>query len=81
MILGKMLLKLCKQKGLTLAALAKLSGVKQPTLHGWSTGRAVHNMDDLRKVCDVLQVGLYNILFGENDPWQDSRPGETNRKK
>ena len=81
MILGKMLLKLCKERGLTLAGLAKESGVKQPTLHGWSTGRAVHNIDDLRKVCDVLEVSLYCILFGEHDPWHESPCSEKHRKK
>jgi transcriptional regulator with XRE-family HTH domain len=68
MKLDKILVKLCKQKGLTLAALAKESGVKQPTLHGWSTGRAVHNLDDLKKVCSVLGVSLHYILYGEEDP-------------
>jgi transcriptional regulator with XRE-family HTH domain len=69
MKLDKILLKLCKDRGLTLAALAKESGVKQPTLHGWTTGRSVQNIDDLKKVCDLLQVSLHYILFGEEDPW------------
>ena len=69
MKLDKILLKLCKDRGLTLAALAKESGVKQPTLHGWTTGRSVQNIDDLKKVCDKLQVSLHYILFGEEDPW------------
>jgi transcriptional regulator with XRE-family HTH domain len=70
MILAQNLIKLCKSKGLTIAALAKESGVKQPTLHGWSTGRAVHNIDDLKKVCNVLEVSLHCILYGEIDPWE-----------
>lgn len=72
MNLDKNLIKLCKEKGLTLAALAKESGVKQPTLHGWTTGRSVQNMDDLKKVCDVLKVSLHFILYGEQDPWDDN---------
>jgi transcriptional regulator with XRE-family HTH domain len=70
MKLDKNLIKLCKERGLTLAALAKESGVKQPTLHGWTTGRSVHNMDDLKKVCNVLEVSLHEILYGERDPWE-----------
>jgi transcriptional regulator with XRE-family HTH domain len=70
MKLDKNLSKLCKDRGLTLAALAKESGVKQPTLHGWTTGRSVQNMDDLKKVCDVLEVSLHEILYGERDPWE-----------
>ena len=77
MKLDKILIKLCKQKGLTLAALAKESGVKQPTLHGWSTGRAVHNLDDLKKVCSVLGVSLHYILYGEEDPMNASSENKT----
>jgi transcriptional regulator with XRE-family HTH domain len=69
MMLDKILLKLCKDRGLTLAALAKESGVKQPTLHGWTTGRSVQNLDDLKKVCDILEISLHCILYGEKDPW------------
>lgn len=69
MTLDKNLIKLCKERGLTLAALAKESGVKQPTLHGWTTGRSVQNLDDLKKVCDVLKISLHCILYGEKDPW------------
>ena len=76
MKLDKVLLKLCKDKNLTLAALAKESGVKQPTLHGWTTGRSVQNMDDLKKVCDVLEVSLHYILYGEEDPWSDNESND-----
>jgi transcriptional regulator with XRE-family HTH domain len=74
MKLDKILLKLCKEKGLTLATLTKESGVPQPTLHGWTTGRSVQNLDDLKKVCDVLEVSLHYILYEENDPWEKDKP-------
>ncbi len=74
MELSKNILQLCKKKNITIAALAKLSGVKQPTLHGWTTGRSVHNLDDLKKVCDVLEVGLHTLLFGKSDPHES--PGK-----
>ena len=48
--------------------------MKQPTLHGWTTGRSVQNLDDLKKVCEVLEVGLHTILYGSPDPY------ETNQK-
>jgi transcriptional regulator with XRE-family HTH domain len=70
MELAQNLPKYCKKKGLTLAALARLSGVKQPTLCGWTTGRKVHNLDDLRKVCEVLEVSLYRVLFDVADPFE-----------
>ncbi len=68
MELAKNLTRLCQERGIAIASLARLSGVKQPTLFGWTTGRAVHNLDDLRKVCDVLKISLHEILFGFPDP-------------
>lgn len=70
MELSKNILKLCKQKRLSLTALAKKSGVKQPTLHGWTTGRSVQNLEDLRRVCEVLEVGLHTLIFGTADPFE-----------
>ena len=70
-MLAKNIQRLCKERGITIAALAKESGIKQPTLHGWTTGRSVQNLDDLKKVCNFLQVGLHCILFGEKDPWTE----------
>jgi transcriptional regulator with XRE-family HTH domain len=74
MDLGKNILQKCKDKGVTLSKLAKLSGVKQPTLHGWTTGRSVHNMDDLKKVCAVLETGLHELIFGGSDPYEKKAP-------
>lgn len=74
MILGKNLLKHCKEKGLTISKLAKLSNVKQPTLHGWTTGRAVKNINDLKRVCTVLEIGLHEMIFGESDPYRNEKP-------
>lgn len=56
---------------MTIAALAKKSGVKQPTLHGWTTGRSVQNLDDLKKVCEVLEIGLHTLLYGKADPYEN----------
>lgn len=71
MMLSKTLLKLCKAKKITLSQLSKKTGVPQPTLHGWTSGRAVGNIDDLKKVCEVLQVSLHQILYEENDPYEN----------
>jgi transcriptional regulator with XRE-family HTH domain len=70
MELGKNLLRLCEEKSMSIATLAKKSGVKQPTLHGWTTGRSVQNLDDLKKVCQVLEVALHRIIFGVPDPFE-----------
>ncbi len=74
MELGKNILELCREKGLTISKLAKLSNVKQPTLHGWTTGRAVKNIKDLKRVCTVLEIGLHEMIFGESDPYRCNEP-------
>jgi transcriptional regulator with XRE-family HTH domain len=67
---GDNLLKICKEKGVTISQLSRLSGVKQPTLHGWTTGRAVKKIEDLKKICEVLNVSLYYMLFNRSDPYE-----------
>lgn len=71
MELGKNIIRLCEEKNLSLSALARLSGVKQPTLHGWTTGRSVQNLEDLKKVCNVLEVSFHFIIFGSRDPFEN----------
>lgn len=74
MDLGKNIIKRCKEKGITITQLARLSGVKQPTLHGWTTGRSVKNIEDLKKVCSVLEIGIHELIFGSPDPHGEKSP-------
>ena len=68
MMLGKMIHKLLEQKGWSLATLARRSGVPKTTIHGWSNGRAVQNLEQLRKVAGTLEVSLHFLVFGREDP-------------
>jgi len=70
MVLSKTLIKYLKLKKMNLSQLAKESGVAQNTLHGWTTGRSVRNIDDLKKVCTILQVSLHQLLYDESDPYE-----------
>lgn len=54
MNLGKNLSRIMKDKGLSLAALAKAAGVSKQTIHGWTAGRRVHDVAQLKKVATVL---------------------------
>ena len=65
--LGKNLTALCNKRGITLTTLARRCGVKQPTLHGWSTGRSVKKIEDLAVVCEFFDISLYEMLFGTPD--------------
>lgn len=68
MKLGSKLNELCKEKGLSISALAKKSGVPTQTIHGWTVGRKSVNPEQLRKVAMVLKVSIYQLLFDEVDP-------------
>lgn len=70
MNIEKNLLKRSKEKGLTISQLARLSGVKQPTLHGWTTGRSVRKMENLKEVCRVLEISVHQLVFGHPDPFE-----------
>ncbi len=68
MILGKMITALNEQKGWSLSTLARRSGVPKTTIHGWTTGRAVQDLNQLRKVASTLEVSLHFLAFGCEDP-------------
>ena len=72
MNIEKNLLKRCKEKGLTISQLSRLSGVKQPTLHGWTTGRSVRKIEDLKEVCKVLEISVHQLVFGHPDPFESN---------
>ncbi len=72
MVLGKMILNLSGQKGWSLATLARRSRVPKTTIHGWTTGRAVQDLEQLRRVAAALDVSIHFIAFGSEDP--HSRP-------
>lgn len=71
MELAKNLIRICKKKHLSLPDLARLSGVKRLTLYRWTTGKTVRNLDDLKKVCAILKVGIHEILFSEPDLFEN----------
>lgn len=70
MNLDKNLTKLCKKRNLSIVELARQSGVSKSTLHDWMNGSKVQNLDDLKKIADVLKVGFYQLLFDIPDPYE-----------
>ncbi|MBI3554660.1 MAG: helix-turn-helix transcriptional regulator [Deltaproteobacteria bacterium] len=65
---------LLRERGMTLSALAKKSGLNKSTLHGWTTGQVAINIDQLKKVATALEVSIHQLCFGEPDP--NERLGE-----
>jgi transcriptional regulator with XRE-family HTH domain len=70
MELHKTILRLCREKGITPTQLARIAGIKQPTLHGWLTGRKVKNIEELLKICTVFKVSLHFLLYDKPDPYE-----------
>jgi len=68
--LRKTLLKLCKERDLSLAALARKSGVALGTIQGWTSPlkNKEPRISHLQKVASVLEVSIYFLMWGENDP-------------
>ena len=70
MKLPENLQRICRERKISVTELARKSKVPQPTIHGWVTGRKVQNIDDLKKVCDVLEVSLHFLLYNQPDPYE-----------
>lgn len=68
MKLGEMIQYHCKKKSWSLTKLSKESKVALSTIHGWTTERTRPDIQQLRKVAAALQVPLFQLAFGENDP-------------
>lgn len=54
-----------KERGWSAAQLAAKAKVPRATLYSWTAGGAVKNIDALKRVADVLEVSLDEILYGE----------------
>lgn len=73
MQLEKNLQKACREQSLSLAKLAKASGVPKATIHGWMTGRKAMDLRQLKKVATVLKTSLHELVFGEPDPFEERK--------
>lgn len=74
MKLAETLLAICKKRGLSLAQLARKSGVANQTIHGWTIGKAAANLDQIKRVAEALEMPLHELVFGVPDPFE--APGE-----
>ena len=75
MKLGQNIKLLCKERGWSLARLARESHVPPQTIHNWVTGRKGVNATQLKKVATTLEVSIHQLMFGEPDPFE-SRSNE-----
>ena len=68
-----------KSRNLSFAELAKKAGISKSTIHGWTTGRRVQDLKELKKVAQVLKISIHELAFGEPDPFE-SMPQEILRE-
>lgn len=54
--------ELCKQRGITLNALAEKIGISQPSISGIATGKQKPSFDTLEKLADALEVGIGELF-------------------
>jgi transcriptional regulator with XRE-family HTH domain len=61
--------KQLKDHGLSLTELAKKAKVPKTNIHSWTTG-ANPQLDQLKRVADVLKVSIHELAFGTADPYE-----------
>ena len=53
------------EKGLTVASLARLSGISKNTIGDWLTGRKPKNIEQVKKIASVLNTTVDDLCFGD----------------
>ncbi len=67
MKLGPTLTDLLKEKRISIKELATACNISAKTLYEWKSNRTPRNLNDVKKVAEVLGVSLHYLIFGEND--------------
>lgn len=67
---GENLERLMKEKRYNVSSLAQELGIPSKTVHEWvgKGGRMPRKPEVLRQLSDVLNVSVYCLLYGEEDP-------------
>jgi len=63
--LSENLKKLMEEKGFSFNQLAKKSGVTASTIKTWAQGSQPRDLNQVRNVAKVLEVGFEYLVFGE----------------
>ncbi len=64
MELKAVLRKIIREKGLTIASIARRTKVPVQTIHGWLQGSEPKSIRQLKAVADYLEVDLDYLCFG-----------------
>lgn len=64
MSLAKQLKALLKRDGITVAQLAKKTGISAKSIYHYLEGRMPRNLEHIRKICEAFNVSSDYLLFG-----------------
>jgi len=64
MELAKMLMGLCDERGITISALSRRTGIPQQTLHNWITGVEPRSLVQVKKVAVFFNTSIDYLCFG-----------------
>ncbi|MEN0059453.1 MAG: helix-turn-helix transcriptional regulator [Bdellovibrio sp.] len=62
MKMGKNVRRLMLEQGLSVAELSSRSGVPAKTLYHWLGGQKPHNIEQIFKICEVLEVSVESLF-------------------
>lgn len=63
--IGKFILELRKEKGMTQQALANVLGVSDKTISKWENGRGMPDLSLMKPLCSALDITINELLSGE----------------
>lgn len=62
MTIGKRVLKIMEEKGITQKELAKATGIGQSTISDWKTKKTNPSSNKIMKICKALEVSPEDLL-------------------
>lgn len=66
----KNIIKLCKERGVSISKLEKTLGFGNATIRGWENSSP--SVDKIKKVADFFGVSIESLIQEEKTEWADS---------
>lgn len=66
----KNIIKLCKERGISISKLEKTLGFGNATIRGWENSSP--SVDKIKKVADFFGVSIESLIQEEKTEWADS---------
>lgn len=66
--IGKFILQLRKEKGMTQKDLARQLGVTDQAVSNWENGRRMPDLSLFKPLCETLEISVNELILGEKVP-------------